>query len=350
MMKIAPLSFAFAFALAVSGCADHSVAGDDTLGDGSDMEPQPDPEMDAQGMYRVNSTFDIATNMPGTSGDILNGLISATDDPNDPMSWLVDQMLAQMADGGVKDALKAVKPFVIGYLNDRVTSLAPDLVGTILEIGQRMDALTKNFGVNEILDVNSVDQTFIARSTADGVRFDIDGTLEDFQFVDHDIDNVVVNDILITLDKGQSRMHIGQHDLPLPWGKIVRLGLDAAVIPAIDPTATSLTDLLDNVVNCNAVGASVQDAIGFGGAALWASACLGGLGLAADLVYDQIADTDSTLGMNLVGVSRYTDTNNDFKIDELKFGNWTGSMKMNMIDATLAQPAAYVGKRMFGQM
>ena len=346
MMKIAPLSFAFA--LAVSGCADHSVAGDDTLGDGSDMEPQPDPEMDAQGMYRVNSTFDIATNMPGTSGDILNGLISATDDADDPMSWLVDQMLAKMSDGTLKDALTAVKPFVIGYLNDRVTSLAPDLVGTLVELGQRMEDLTKNLGVNEILEVNSVDQTFIARSTADGVRFNIDGTVKDYAFVDHDIDNVLVNDILITLDKGQGRMHIGQHDLPLPWGKIVRLGLDAAVIPAVDPTATSLTDLLDNVVNCNGVGASIQDAIGFGGSAFWASACLGGLGLAADMVYDQIADTDSKLGMNLIGVSRYTDTNNDYKIDELKFGNWTGSMKLNMVDATLAQPAAYVGKRMFG--
>ncbi len=347
MMKIAPISFAFA--LAVSGCADHSVATGDDTGEGSGMEePQPDPQMDAQGMYRLNSTFDIATNMPGTSGDILNGLIAATDDPNDPMSWLVDQMLAQMADGTLKDILNGAKPFVIGYLNDRVISLAPNLVGTLLELGQRMEDLTKNLGVNEILDVNSVDQTFIARSTADGVRFNIDGTVKDYAFVDHDIDNVLVNDILVTLDKGQGRMHLGQHDLPLPWGKIVRLGLDAAVIPAIDSTATSLTDLLDNVVNCNAVGASVHDALGFGGTAFWASACLGGLGLAADMVYDQIADTDSTLGMNLVGVSRYTDTNNDFKIDELKFGNWTGSMKLNMVDATLAQPAAYVGKRMFG--
>ncbi len=40
------------------------------------------------------------------------------------------------------------KPFVIGYLNDRVTSLAPDLVGTLTELGQRMEDLTKNFGVN----------------------------------------------------------------------------------------------------------------------------------------------------------------------------------------------------------
>ena len=348
MMKIAPISFAFA--LAVSGCADHTV-GEDMEGDGSgsqEEEPQPDPKMDAQGMYRLNSTFDLATNMPGTSGDILNGLIDATDSPDDPMSWVVDQMLAQMDDGTLKDILVAAKPFVIGYLNDRVTDLAPELVNTLVELGQRMSDLTKKFGVNERLEVNSVDQTFVAQSTADGVRFDIDGTVKDYAFVDYNIDNVIANDILITLDSGQGRMHIGEHNLPLPWGKIVRLGLDAAVIPAIDPTATSLTDLLDNVVDCQGVGSSINTALGFGGSAFWASACLGGLGLAADAVYDQIADTNSLLGMHLVGVSRYTDTNADFKIDELKFGNWTGSMDIQGMNATLAQPAAYVGKRMFG--
>ena len=222
MMKIAPIGLAFA--LAVTGCADHTVA-DDGEGAGS-QEPQPEPQMDAQGLYRLNSTFDIATNMPGASGSILNGLIDATDSPDDPMSWLVDQMLAKMNDGTLKDILVAAKPFVIGYLNDRVTSLAPDLVNTLKDLGQRMADLTHNFGVNERLEITSVDQTTIARSTADGVRFNIDGTIKDYAFVDYDIDNVIVNNILITLDRPGAKMNIGEHDLPLPWGKIVRLGLD----------------------------------------------------------------------------------------------------------------------------
>jgi hypothetical protein len=310
------------------------------------LSAQPEPQMDAQGQFRVNSTFDIATNMPGSTGNFLNSLIDATDSPDDPMSWLVDQMLAKMEDGGLKDALVAVKPFVIGYLNDRVTALAPDLVNTIDQIGDRMADVMKKFGVNEIYEINSVDQTYIARSTADGVRFEIEGVVKDYKFVDYDIDNVITNDILITLDRGQQRMHIGEHDLQLPWGKLVRLALDVAVIPAIDPTATSLADLLDNVVNCASVGSSIQSAIGFGGTAFWTSACQGGLGLAADQVYDQIADSDSKLGMHLVGQSRYTDLNNDYKLDELTFGNWTGTMKLDAQDAAIAQPAAYVGKRM----
>lgn len=347
MMKLSTISLAFA--LAITGCAGSSTTGeDDGMGSGSggSNEPQPTPEMDAQGTFRLNSTFDIATNMPGTNGDVLNGLIDATDDADDPMSWVVDLMLAQMDDGTVKDILVGAKPFVIGYLNDRVEALAPELVNTILTIGQRMEDITKKFGVNERFEIVSVDQQYIARSTADGVRFEIEGVAKDYMFADHNIDNVIVNDIHIQLDRAQSKMKIGQHDLPLPWGKIVRLAFDAAVIPSVDPTATSLTDLLDNVVDCAGVGQAVHDALGFGPVALYQGACTAGLGMVADKIYDQIAATDSTLGMNLVGESRYTDTNNDYKIDELKFGNWSGKMSVSGQDANLAQPAAYVGKRL----
>src|ERR1043165_2257592 len=108
MMKMTSLSLILGLALVgATGCADSSTAGDDRGGgDGSgSQEPQPEPQMDAQGTYRVNSTFDIATNMPGTAGTVLNGIISATDDPDDPMSWVLDQLLAQMSPGTLPDIL-----------------------------------------------------------------------------------------------------------------------------------------------------------------------------------------------------------------------------------------------------
>jgi hypothetical protein len=347
MTKIAPLGLAIALSLV--GCADSTRAGDDdTGGDGSgsgSQEPQPDPQMDAQGTYRINSTFDIVTNMPGGTGSFINGLIDATDDPDDPMSWLVDQMLAQMDDGTLKDLLVGVKPFVIDYLNDKVIDLAPNLVGTIDELGDRMNELLKEFGVNEKLLVNLVDQTFIGQITADGVRFKIAGATTDLLFAQHDIDDVVVPDILITLSM-QSKLGIGEHTLSLPYGKIVRLGLDAAVIPMIDPTATSLAGLLDNVVDCSAVGQQVSNALGFGAPALFAGACLAGLDAAADAVYEQIAASDTKLDFHLVGSARGIDLDNDFKLDELSSGTWTGSMHYSGTPAPLGMPASFVGKRM----
>jgi hypothetical protein len=344
MKKIAPISFALAVAL--FGCADSTV-GDDGDGSGSgsgSQEPQPDPSLDATGTYRLNSTFDLATNLPGGTGSFLDGLIEATDDPDDPMSWLLDQMIAQMDPGTLKDILVGAKPFVTGYLNDRLTQLAPELVGTIDQIGDNMAAISKKLGLDEKLEVNSVDQVYISRVTADGVRFELDGNVMPLAFADHDIDHVIVDNVLVTLEN-ETKFLVGEHTLPLPYGKIVRLALDTAVIPTIDPNATGLADLLDNVVDCQGVGTSINDALGFGSVAFWESVCHAGLEQAANLVYEQIAASDQKLDLHLTGSARATDSNSDYKLDKLTGGVWTGTMTLDATDAPLAQPATFVGAR-----
>jgi len=343
MKKLASISLALALALV--GCGDN-LHDDDGGGSGSGTEqPEPDPKLDATGTYRVNSTFDIAANMPGSSGSFVNGLIDATDDPDDPASWLLDQMLAQMPSGTLKSVLQAAKPFVAGYLNQRLTQLAPDLVNTIVELGQRTAELTKHFGVNEKLVVTTSDQVYIATVVADGMRFKIDNTTVDLAFADHDIDDVIVHDVLITIEN-ESRMMVGDHALPLAYGKIVRMAFDAAIIPAIDSSATSLVDLLDNVVNCQAVGQSVATALDFGTAGFWASACTAGLEGAANLVYDQIAANDSLLTFQRLGHVRVSDSDNDHKLDKLQFGEWSGMLDYDGTQTVLAQPATFSGARM----
>lgn len=346
MKTITTLSFALA--LALTGCGDNILDGDDTGGDGSGSGSgsgeMPEPRLDATGTYRLHSTFDIATTMPGSAGSFVNGLIAATDDPDDPMSWLLDQMLAQMPAGTFKTILVNAKPFVAGYLNDQLTQLAPELVGTIVQIGQHTAEMTKHFGVNETLVVAGADQTLLATVTADGVRFTLDGTAIDLAFADHDVDDVVADSVLIQIEN-EARMLIGEHALPLPYGQIVRMGLDAAIIPTIDPSAHSLVDLLDNVVNCQAVGQSIADALDLGSAAFWASACTAGLGRAADLVYDQIVASDSTLTFHLTGSARVSDENGDHKLDKLRFGTWAGNLSYDTTDTALAQPATFEGQR-----
>ena len=247
---------------------------------------------------------------------------------------------------GVRVAiLQGAKPIVAGYLNDELNNLAPDLVGTIVELGQHMADLTKHFGVNEKLDVSGADQTLIARVTADGVRFTIDGNQIDLAFVDHDVDDVIADGVLITVEN-ESRMLIGEHALPLPYGKIVRMGLDAAIIPTIDPNAHNLTDLLDNLVNCQAVGQSIATSLGFGTASFWTSACTSGLSGAANLVYEQIAASDSQLTFRLTGNARVSDSNGDHKLDKLSFGTWAGTLSYDATDTQLVQPATFVGQRM----
>lgn len=350
MMKTASISLVLA--LFASACSSDKIVddGDDDGGgggDGSDMQPPPPPtpKLDATGTYRIHSTFDLAATMPGTMGSVVNGLIAATDDPDDPMSWVLDQMLAQMPAGTFKTVLQGAKPLVAGYLNDELITLAPQFVGTIQKIGMRMNDLTKHFGVNEKLVVGGADGTYLASVIADGVRFQIDGSTLDETFFENNLDDVVANGVYITV-QNENRLTIATHTLSLPYGKIVRIGLDDAVIPAIDPTATSLANLLDHVVDCAGVGQTIADSLDVGTATFWATACRGGLSYAADQVYNQIAAADSVLALERMGSARCADANGDYKIDALAFGVWDGSATYETDNVPLAQPATFDGARM----
>src|SRR5450755_1713215 len=58
--------------------------------------------LDASGKYSMQSTFDIATNVPGTAGEIVNDIIDATDSPDDPTHWVLQQLVNAMPNGTVK--------------------------------------------------------------------------------------------------------------------------------------------------------------------------------------------------------------------------------------------------------
>lgn len=344
------LQLSLAVALALTGCAtDERGPLDDGDGDGSGSDtttPPPAPEMQFAGGYRLDSTFDVATNLPGGTGTFLNELIEATDDPNDPMSWVVDKLLAQLEPGTLKNILTGAKPLVIDYLNQQVTSLAPELVGTLTQLGQNMADATKHLGLDEqlLIAADPIDNNEIGKITVDGVHFTIDGVTTSHLFAEYDMDNVVAPGIAVALD-AQSRLLIGDHTLPLPYGKIARIALDAAVIPALDPTAHSLQDLLANVIDCQGVGAGIADALDIGSAAFWASACNGGMGLAADEIYAQLLDQDTILSLHISGDARASDVDGDFKIDRLSSGTWKGTMTLDGVVAPLADPATFTGVR-----
>ena len=333
----------FVLLLALGACGD-STTGDDSGQNPDDPPQQPDPErtMDATGTYRIHSTFDIATNMPGTSGTFVNGLISATDGPDDPMAFVLDQIIATLPAGAPKTALQAVEPFVAGYLNGKLTALAPQLVGTFTNIGHRLADLTKHFGLAEKLVVTVSDQQLVGDVTADGLRFVVDGTTIDSAFAANNIDDVTASVVHVSYEMG--RLGIGDHTLALPYGKIVRIGLDVAIIPAIDPNAHGLADLLDDLVDCHGVGQELASSVGVGSAAFWESACHTGLVQAANYLYGQIAD--GTLDFHLLGNARASDSNDDYKLDKLTFGEWSGMMTYSGTDAALAQPATFEGARL----
>src|ERR1051325_3207119 len=258
-------SFALLLGVAAVGCAAEAGGPGMGSGSGSDMGSGSGSDdvpkaLDATGKYKMQSMFDIEANMPGKAGDVIKAIVAATDDPDDPTSWLLDQMISQMSSGTLKSILQSAKPFVAGYLNDQLLSIAPDFVTTFVEVGNEFGDMAKHFGGNEQLDVTKAGTDYMSVVTANGVHFKINNQDVDLPFADYQVQNVVVNNVGVQLD-ATAKMTIGQHKLPLAYGKILHIGLDAVIIPAVDPYATNLAELMQDKIDCAAVGVAIDDAL-----------------------------------------------------------------------------------------
>jgi hypothetical protein len=336
------LVLALAAGATTAACgADPSSMGDDDGPGGDDDQPKP---LDATGTYSMQSTFDLATNMPGTAGNVVNTIIAATNDPDDPTRWIVDQILTQLPDGTVKTAINTGKEFVVGYLNQRLLQLAPDFVSTTVQVGHDFGDIAKHFSLNETLELTKTSNGYTATHSVVGVHYKLGNQEGDFLLVNYHITNVVVPNVAVTMDQ-TGQMTIAAHSVPLAYGKLLRLGLDAAIIPQIDSSARNLNDLLAHKVDCVAVGNAVGNAIGFGASTI-TGACNAGLIAGANLVYSKIDAIDATaLSFALNGTARGVDKNNDRKIDQLQTGTWSGTLAYGSTPTPLL-PATFVGQRM----
>lgn len=348
------LALALALGTTAAGCsaADPSMAGDDdgTGGTGGDNQKKP---LDATGTYAMHSTFDLATNMPGTAGEVVNTIIDATDDSNDPTLWILQQMISALPDGSaVKGALTAGAGVAASFLQTKLLEIAPDFVSTMVQVGHDFGTIAKNFGLNETLELTRSGTGYMAVHTVTGVHFKLDNQDIDFALTNYHVSNIVVNNVAVTMDP-TGQLTIAAHNVPLAYGQILRLGLDAAIIPMIDSSAHSLNDLLAHKVNCQTVGQDIYDALTSNvpyycpvSASVLASICTAGLTAGANALYSQISKIDGTaLQFGLSGTAKGFDKNNDRTIDTIATGTWTGTLSYGATPSALA-PSTFYGERM----
>jgi hypothetical protein len=348
--------FAFAFTLAIgvvaAGCAADSPDDSNNPDDPNnpDNPDNPAKQLDATGTFKMQSNFDIATNAPGKVGAVTNAIIDMTDSPEDPSLWVLERIIDKMPSGTFKSALNSSKGFIAGYLNDRVLDYAPDFVSSMVQVGQDFGQIAKNFGLNETLDVAKSADGYAATHTVIGAHFKIDNIESDHNFSAYGISDIPVANVVVALDQ-TGKLNINEHKLPITFGAVLRVGLDGAIIPMIDPTATNLGTLLQHKVNCQKVGLAVRDAIasviGYGGSAsTYETACNQGLVAGANLIYQKIADIDSSaLEFGIAGVAKGLDKNGDKKIDSIQTGAWTGNLSYAGTPAPLSS-ATFFGERM----
>lgn len=326
MKRILTTSLLSMMVAVATGCAAQAPGlpddGDDTT------TPPPDDDLPvpltAEGRFMVQSDFDLATNIPGTVGNVTRYFIDATDDPDDPSKFIIEQLVAALPDGSVKNTLSGSIPFVAGYVNDKVRDISPEFIDKMIDLGDAFGQVVQHFGTNETWDITAGGR---GTKTVTGLHFTIDNVPLDLAFADYGIAPIKVDNIQITLEQ-TGRLAFAPHTVPMKYGMLVKLALEQAVIPMVDPSASSLEDVLKNVVNCQAVGQWVYEAIDVGSASTFESACNTGLHLAPQALYGALDNLDSSaLEFNMTGTARGVDRNADSKMDEIQTGVWTGEVE-----------------------
>jgi hypothetical protein len=121
--------------------------------------------------------------------------------------------------------------------------------------------------------------------------------------------------------KATGKLTIAAHKVPMKYGQALRLALDFAIIPMIDPSVSNLPDYLKTLVNCQAVGQYVFEAIDLGAPSTFEAACNAGIVAAANTLYTQLDNLDSSaLEFGITGTARAVDRNRDGKMDDIQTG------------------------------
>jgi len=342
MKRNLSLSLMLSLSTGLVGCAADSSGtppvGEDDVVPGDPDQPVP---LTPAGKFGMQSEFDLSMNLPGTPGTVATYFIEATDDPDDPTKFLVDELIKALPDGSVKDRAQELAPFVTGYLNDRLLEVAPDFVTKIIDVGDGFGQIVKHFGTNEVLEIDAAGK---ATKTVNGLHFKIDNVEMDFAFADYGLDDSKVENLQVTLEQS-GKLSIADHKVPLKYGQVLRIALDQAVIPLIDPSAQNLGDVLHSAVNCEKVGQFVYDALDFGSPSTYENACDAGLTFAAGALYGKLESIDgSALEFGLAGVSRGVDRDRDGSMDEITAGTYAGQLSWAGTPVPLGS-AKFFGKK-----
>jgi hypothetical protein len=296
------------------------------VGCGDNLAPAPDAgpvstvPTRAAGRYAVLSTIDL--HVPAAAAPAIATLVAATDGPDDPARFVVDRLIDELPDGSVKKVATAAAPYVAAYVNDRLVDIAPRFVAGLDGLASGLSRIATHLGTVEVL---TVDDAGLALRRVTAVRYEVNRTVKVVGLADAGLAEFVAG-ARVTLD-ATGRVGISEHQHALPYGALLRLGLDRAVAPSVEPTAANLAGALGALLDCERLGGMVADRVGFGTHSLYATACRAAMTAVAAEVDARLAEIDRTpLGIELAGSAEGFDGNGDGAMDELRSGRWTGAV------------------------
>ena len=272
--------------------------------------PRP---LDATGTYALKSTYSLSA-PPAAAAAMLAELTTATDGPDDPSRFLIDRLVARLPEGQTQVIAAAVAPYLAAYIQARIDRVAPHLADGLHALGAGLDRVARRWSTVEQLTVDAG-----GRATRLVTGLDFDGTAVTFA-------SIGVGELQTTSDIAleRDRLTFGEHSVELPYGVILRQGLDAAVVPRVVPGAHSLDVALAMLVDCDGVGELASEYVGLGSPALYAGACRVALTHLAAEIYERLDAGPAR--MTVSGSATIADLDGDGPADVIKGGTWKGTI------------------------
>lgn len=310
------------FCFVLAACASADAPPEPTAPDAPSTIPR-----DPAGAYALTTTLDVP--VPEAARPVLDFAQRATDGADDPMGFAIERVVDGLPDGTTKSVIQFAAPFIVAYLDERVDELAPRFAPGVRAIATGLARVATHVELAETL---TVERDGDARRAITGARFDVAVEAPVLAFAAHGLADVTAA-TRVTLDRAGG-VAIDRHTVALPYGALVRLGLDAAVIPAVEPRARDLASALALLVDCPHLGALVADELGVGSAELYGGACAAGMTALANELYEGLDGLAAApLALELSGTADGFDTDGDGTLDELRAGAWTGNVSASFAGA-----------------
>jgi hypothetical protein len=281
--------------------------------------------LDATGAFQLESEFDIADGIPGPVGAVINAVLDMTDDPNDPATWVIDQLLTQINNDTITNAIAGLRPGLDVILHDALVRNTPEFVEKIINVGDDLEQVARHFGSLSTFTVGrDPDLGLVASHGFDAFRFSVEGVDHEYTMSELELEDSKTQGIKVSL-RGTSKLGIAEHQLPVHYGHMIAFVLDHAIIPAIDPSAHNLGELLPKIIDCAAVGQVLSTQIGVGPPVLYEIACNTGLAVGGALIEKQLESVEAQAQLTIAGDAKPKD-GGDGKIHRLDFGQWEGQL------------------------
>lgn len=282
-----------------------------------------------EGNYTINSNFVVASGTASDVAEVANTFVAMTDDPNDPATWLIDILLEQLDSSIVSSAVGLARPGLDSWINDGLLEGAnADYPDKARQVGSDLAQIAGSFGLDSQLVIRTWDEEgkYRATHTLSDYVVTIDGERHAVALSELSVGPIASPNIEMARNDALE-LTVGDHAMVVPYGELTLAAMERFIIPAVQPDARTIHELLTSFVDCTAVGQSIADYITLGSASTYDGPCNLALSSAASFLESKLLDIDqSAVQMSLSGKATLGDSDGDGTADQMYDGQWFGSL------------------------